>query len=95
MSKLSQTILAFALVLLPVAVQAEDSQIVALTQQIAANPGDKNLYNKRSQLYHAAGQHQQAMTDLEKSCQLEADKDVAELCMMEVKDYAATYHLQR
>lgn len=95
MSRLNQTIMAFALMLMPIAVQAEDAQIAALTQQIAANPSDKNLYNKRSQLYHAAGQHQQAIADLEKSCQLEADKDVAELCMMEVKDYAATYHLQR
>ena len=95
MTKLIQTIFAAALLLLPVVAQAEEAQIAALTQQIAANPGDKNLYNKRSQLYHAAGQHQQAMADLEKSCQLEADKDVAELCMMEVKDYAATYHLPR
>lgn len=56
---------------------------------------DKAELARRSREHHAAGRHAEALVDLEKSCGLETDEQVAELCMAEVADYAKTYNLSR
>ncbi len=56
---------------------------------------DKAALAQRSREHHTAGRHAEALADLEKSCGLETDEQIAELCMAEVADYAKTYNLPR
>ncbi|HNS45560.1 MAG TPA: hypothetical protein PKH37_10065, partial [Alphaproteobacteria bacterium] len=72
-------------------VASAQAEISALTQQIQAAPQDRDLYNKRSQLYHRIGEHQAALDDLKKNCALEPNPDFQELCNMEVQDYMKIY----
>jgi hypothetical protein len=62
-------------------------------QQVYPNATDKDSYNQRSQKDDAAGDHASALANLKKSCSLEPDKAIADLCMMEAKEYAAKYGL--
>ena len=56
---------------------------------------DKAALAQHSREHHAAGRHAEALAYLEQSCRLEADAQIAELCMAEVADYAKTYNLPR
>lgn len=65
-------------------------------ERVAPSPDlDRAALAQRSREHHVAGRHAEALADLEQSCRLEADAQVAELCMAEVADYAKTYNLPR
>lgn len=75
-------------------VLADDAQIDALTHQISNSPHDTRLYTQRMRLYDAAGNYSAALSDLKKTCSMERDADIAELCQMEASEYAAKHNLR-
>jgi uncharacterized protein HemY len=71
------------------ALTSENQQKVdTLTTQIAADPSNKDLYAQRSRIYFGAQDFTHAAADLRKSCSLESNADIAELCNLEADEVA-------
>ena len=75
-------------------------EIDKLSMQIKQTPEDQipsrgnNLYVQRANLYIKLGNYQAALDDMRKNCSLEKNKDIRELCDMEVTEFTKLHNLQ-